>query len=77
MVFRVLRPDSETVWHNKEILKRYSRYRGIIEGTHLARYLIAKTIECEFNQNDPLEILEEILEEIASMVIRNGNKSGY
>ena len=63
MVFRVLRPDSETVWQNKEILKRYSRYRGIIEGTHLARYLIAQTIECEFDLNDPIEILENLLKE--------------
>ncbi|MFX0028024.1 MAG: radical SAM protein [Candidatus Hermodarchaeota archaeon] len=63
MVFRVLRPDSETVWRNKEILKRYSRYRGIIEGTHIARYLIAQTIECEFDLNDNVEKLEVILEE--------------
>ena len=63
MVFRVLRPDAELVWQNTEILKRYSRYRGIIEGTQIARYLIAKTIKCEFNLNDPVEKLEELLEE--------------
>ncbi len=63
MVFRVLRPDAEKVWHNKEILKRFSRYKGIIDGTRLARYLIAKTIECEFDLKDPVENLEELLEE--------------
>jgi putative pyruvate formate lyase activating enzyme len=63
MVFRVLRPDAEKVWHNKEILKRYSRYRGIIEGTQIARYLLAKTIKCEFDLDDPVEKLEELLEE--------------
>ncbi|MFX1376790.1 MAG: radical SAM protein [Promethearchaeota archaeon] len=63
MVFRVLRPDSEKVWHNTEILKRYSRYRGIIERNQLARYLIAKTVECDYSLNDPVEKLEEVLKE--------------
>ncbi len=48
MVFRILRPDSGTVWKNEEILKRFSKYKGIIDGTQIARYLIAKTVECEF-----------------------------
>jgi putative pyruvate formate lyase activating enzyme len=63
MVFKVLRPDAEKVWHNKEILKRFSRYKGIIDGKILARYLIAKTIECDFNPDDSIEQLESLLEE--------------
>jgi putative pyruvate formate lyase activating enzyme len=63
MVFRVLRPDAESVWQNKEILKRFSRYKGIIDGTSMARYLVGKTIECEFNLNDPIEQLETLFEE--------------
>jgi putative pyruvate formate lyase activating enzyme len=63
MVFRILRPDSEKVWQNNEILKRFPRYKGIIDGTRIARYLIAKSIRCEFNPNEQLVILEDLLKE--------------
>ncbi|MHA1931775.1 MAG: hypothetical protein ACW96X_04490, partial [Promethearchaeota archaeon] len=63
MVFRILRPDSNIIWQNKEILKRFSRYRGIIDGKQLARYLIAKTIECDYNSSDSIEKLEILLKE--------------
>ena len=61
MAFRILRSDS--VWKNKEILRRFSRYRGIIDGTQVARYLVAKTIKCEFNPDSSIEELEDILKE--------------
>ena len=61
MVFRILRPDSDSVWRNKEILKRFSRYRGIIDNKQVARYLVAKSIKCAFNPNDSIEALEELL----------------
>jgi len=63
MVFRLLRPDSESVWKNEEILERYSKYRGIIDGTQPARYLIAKSIECEFTPQNSMEELEVLLRE--------------
>ncbi|MHA1986321.1 MAG: radical SAM protein [Promethearchaeota archaeon] len=63
MVFRILRPDSDSVWENEEILKRFPRYKGIIDDNQVARYLVAKSIECEFNPNDSLEELEEKLKE--------------
>ncbi|UCD01247.1 MAG: radical SAM protein [Promethearchaeota archaeon] len=63
MVFRVLRPDSVSVWKNEEILNRFSKYRGIIDGTQVARYLIAKTVKCEYNSNDTIENLEKLLKE--------------
>ena len=63
MVFKLLRPDSESVWKNEEILRRYSKYRGIIDGTQSARYLIAKTVECDFNSNSSIEELELLLKE--------------
>ncbi|MCK4781160.1 MAG: hypothetical protein KAT57_13255, partial [Candidatus Lokiarchaeota archaeon] len=63
MVFRILRPNSISSWQNEEILKRFSKYRGIIDGTQLARYLIAKSISCNFNPSDPIEKLEELLKE--------------
>jgi len=63
MVFRVLRPDSESVWQNKEILRRFSRYRGIIDDNEIARYLIAKTIDCDYDSSDSIENLEVLLKE--------------
>jgi putative pyruvate formate lyase activating enzyme len=63
MVFRILRPDSDSVWNNKEILKRFSRYRGIIDGKQVARYLIAKTIDCNYDSSDSVEKLEILLKE--------------
>ena len=63
MVFRLLRPDSSSVWKNQEVVKRFSNYRGIIDGINIARYLIAKTLECDFNSNDSLENLEKLLKE--------------
>ncbi|TFG23720.1 MAG: 4Fe-4S cluster-binding domain-containing protein [Promethearchaeota archaeon] len=61
MVYRILRPDSISVWKNEEILKRFKNYKGIIDGTQIARYLIAKTLECKFNPNDSIENLEAFL----------------
>ena len=63
MVFRILRPDSVSVWNEDEILRRYSKYRGIIDGTESARYLIARTIDCEFDSNDGINDLEMLLKE--------------
>ncbi len=63
MAFRILRPNSVSVWNNEEIQSRYAKYKGIIDGTQAARYLIAKTIECEFNSNDSIERLEKLLKE--------------
>ncbi len=57
MVFRLLRPDAERAWKHPEILRRFSRYRGIIEGTRIARYLLAKSIKCSFNETNSLEDL--------------------
>jgi len=63
MVYRILRPDTMSVWKNEEILRRFSYYKGIMEGTKVARYLIAKTLECHFNPNDSLENLEKLVKE--------------
>ena len=54
MVYRILRPDSISVWKNEEILKRFTNYKGIIDGTHIARYLVAKTLECNLLNWTPL-----------------------
>ncbi|MFW9949385.1 MAG: radical SAM protein [Candidatus Thorarchaeota archaeon] len=62
MVFRILRPDSASVWNNEELRRRFPRYRGIIDDKEFARYIIAKSISCEINSNDTIEDLERLLE---------------
>ncbi|HEA70939.1 MAG TPA: hypothetical protein ENH98_03330, partial [archaeon] len=61
MVYRILRPDADSVWKNEEIIKRFIRYRGIIDGSQIARYLIAKTIDCDYDTSDSIEKLEILL----------------
>ncbi len=63
MVFRILRPDSETVWKNDIIRKRFARYRSIIDDKEIARYIVAKSIECDFDINDSIKNLENLLAE--------------
>ena len=63
MVFRLLRPDASSVWQDENIISRFSRYKGIMDGTQIARYLIAKSLECEFNPQDSLDNLEKLLKE--------------
>jgi len=61
MVFRFIRPDSEIAWRNGEILKRFSKYKAIIDNTGIARYLIAKSIPVKFSPESSLEDLENLL----------------
>jgi len=63
MVFRKLRPDSTLVWINEELRRRFPRYRGIIDNKEIARYIIAKSLSCEFDSNDTIEDLEKLLKE--------------
>ncbi|MFX0076639.1 MAG: radical SAM protein, partial [Candidatus Hermodarchaeota archaeon] len=63
MVFRILRPDSTLVWNNKELRRRFPRYRGIIDDKEVARYIIAKSLSCEFDSNSTTEQLEILLKE--------------
>ncbi|TXT61628.1 MAG: hypothetical protein BAJALOKI2v1_20081 [Promethearchaeota archaeon] len=61
MTFRFLRPDAESVWKNERVKKTFSRYRNILDKEETARYLIAKNLECEFTESDPLQELETLL----------------
>jgi len=63
MVFRILRPDSDLVWNNEELPRRFPRYRGIIDDKEVARYIVAKSLRCEFDSNDTIEDLEKLLGE--------------
>ncbi|MCJ7647591.1 MAG: radical SAM protein, partial [Candidatus Lokiarchaeota archaeon] len=61
MVFKILRPDSEKVWKYQEIFQRFARYRGIIDNSEIARYLVAKSVQCDYKADSSTEELEEIL----------------
>ena len=63
MVFRILRPDAFSVWKDKKIVERFPKYKGILDDNQIARYLIAKSLECEFKQTDSLEHLERLLKD--------------
>ena len=63
MVFRILRPDSALIWNNEELRRRFSRYRSIIDDKEVARYIVAKSLSCDFDSNDSIEDLEKLLEE--------------
>ncbi len=58
---RILRPDSFSVWKNEELLKRFPKYRGIIDNKEVSRYIIAKSIKCEYDTKDTIEHLENLL----------------
>ncbi|GAI84616.1 unnamed protein product [marine sediment metagenome] len=63
MVFRILRPNSVSVWKNEKIMKRFPRYRGILDNAQISRFLIAKSLECKFDLNNSLENLKALLKE--------------
>ncbi len=51
IMWRAFRPDASRVWKDPGVLKRLSRYRSIIDGNHLAKYLLAKDIICDVGLN--------------------------
>ena len=61
MSFRIIRPDSISAWQNEDILNRFPRYRGILDGTQIARYLLAKSLPVEFDDDLSLSKLENLL----------------
>lgn len=61
MAFRALRPDAISAWKNEEIRKRFSRYRAILDEKKIARYLIAKSLPCDFKKDDSITKLESLL----------------
>ena len=61
MVFRSIRPDSRSVWKIEEISNRFSRYKSIIDGNKIARFLIARTIFVDFDDSFSKQQLEELL----------------
>ncbi|TFG24363.1 MAG: radical SAM protein [Promethearchaeota archaeon] len=67
MSFHIIRPDSISAWQNKDILSRFSRYRGILDGTQIARYLIAKSVHVDFDEQFSTQDLEALCTEKSSV----------
>ena len=65
MVFRLLRPDSKSVWNNEEIANRFKRYKSIIDGNKTARFLIARTISADFETSFSKNQLETLLDKVS------------
>ncbi|MFX1237528.1 MAG: hypothetical protein ACFE8P_07385 [Promethearchaeota archaeon] len=61
MVFRFLRPDADSVWKDEQIAVRFKNYKRLLDGKSLARYLIAKSLSCDYNPNDSTKDLEKLL----------------
>jgi len=54
-MWHILRPDSASVWKDPETLRRLRRYRGIIDNHRMARFLLAKEIECTLGPDTTTE----------------------
>lgn len=61
----LFRPDAANVWKNSRVRECYRRYKGIIDGIYLPRYLLTKKIPADFSPDKPLDKLWSIHDEIA------------
>lgn len=59
------RPDAANVWNDDEVCNRYSRYKGILNGTKIPRYLITKKLAVDISLEEPLEKLWTVHEQAA------------
>ena len=63
----LFRPDAANVWKNEEVVRRYPRYKDILDGKKIPRYQIAKKIPIDISLNNSLEILWQEHEKKAEM----------
>lgn len=56
-MWRALRPDAEAVLSNKTARKSLARYFTVMQNDKPAKFVIAKKLEAEFDQNDSTEKL--------------------
>lgn len=63
MSWYFLRPDAISVWKNKEVVRRLSHYKAILDGKRPARYRVVKRIPVEYSKEDSLKELFKIHEE--------------
>ncbi|MGQ4832956.1 MAG: radical SAM protein [Candidatus Asgardarchaeia archaeon] len=55
-----LRPDAITVWKNKEVVKRLSRYYEILHDKKIAKYLIVKKVPVHLTGRETINELWDI-----------------
>ncbi len=55
-----MRPDAVRAWRDQETVRRLSRYRDIIDGKRIAKYLLAKDISCETPLDDSTDTLWKV-----------------
>ena len=53
----MFRPDAERVWQDTEVRLRYQRYRDILDGKRIPRYLLTKRISVTVPLDSPLNDL--------------------
>ncbi|TRO52272.1 radical SAM protein [Candidatus Bathyarchaeota archaeon] len=56
-MWKLLRPDAKTVLLDKKVRLSLARYFGVMENDKLAKFLIAKKLEANFNKADSLDKL--------------------
>ncbi len=59
-MWRLLRPDSVSIWKNEEVRKRLSHYRAILLGKRPPKYRVVKKMYVDFNVDDSLKELLKI-----------------
>ncbi len=59
------RPDAANVWKNEAVCNRYLRYKGILDGNKIPRYLITKKLAVDISFEEPLEKLWNAHEQAA------------
>ncbi len=62
-MWRVLRPDSITVWRNDEVRRRLSHYYAVMRGERPAKYLVVKRVPVELKGDETWDELWKIHEE--------------
>jgi len=57
-MFRILRMPSDSIWQDPLLSKRLARYRAICKGKKIARYLIAKKLSVNWDDDSETDINE-------------------
>lgn len=68
------RPDAANVWKNEKVRERYKRYRGILDGNKIPRYLLTKRISVDFSIDDSKEKLWKAHDKAAKDFLEKINK---
>jgi len=65
-MWRILRPDAETVLHNKKARKSLARYFDVMQNAKPAKFQIAKKLPANFSEADSTEKLWKLHDELTT-----------